>query len=299
LGFVPVKMKLRLLLFLLSLLPGKWGSAQTDSVILKDTVFQNSVSDSVSTKQILLPQRFDSLIYINHPFYNFKNPVNKIAVKRRWTGKEAFFYTTIALLIFFALIRNVFNKYLQDLFRLFFRTTLRQRQIKEQMLEVPLPSLLLNIFFILSGALYLNLVLRHYHLGEQYNFWLLFMYSVIGFVIIYIVKFITLKLCGWLLKISEATDGYIFIVFATNKIIGIALLPFIVLLSFTAGLINEIALTLSLMIVGLLFIYRFYLSYTSIHKLVKLEFFHFLLYLLAFEIAPLLLINKLLFKFLG
>jgi hypothetical protein len=292
-------MKLRLLLFLSSLLPGKWGSAQTDNVILKDPVFQNSVSDSVSTKQILLPQRFDSLIYINHPFYNFKNPVNKISTKRDWIGKEAFFYITIALLIFFALIRNVFNKYLQDLFRLFFRTTLRQRQIKEQMLEVPLPSLLLNIFFILSGALYLNLVLRHYHLGEQYNFWLLHMYSVFGFAIIYFVKFITLKLCGWLLKISEATDGYIFIVFATNKILGIALLPFIVLLSFTAGLINEIALTLSLMIVGLLFIYRFYLSYTSIHKLVKLEFFHFLLYLLAFEIAPLLLINKLLFKFLG
>ncbi len=293
-------MKLRLLLFLLSLLSNVLGSAQADSVFLRDTVsLQNEISDSVSAEQVSLPQHFDSLIFKTHPFYHFENPVNKISTKRDWIGKEAFFYITIALLIFFALIRNVFSKYLEDLFRLFFRTTLRQRQIKEQMMEVPLPSLLLNIFFILSGALYLNLVLRHYQLGEQYNFWILLMYCIVGFAFIYIVKFITLKLCGWLLKLSEATDNYIFIVFAANKILGIALLPFIVLLSFTAGLVSEIALTLSLMIVGFLFLYRFYLSYASIHKLVKLEFFHFLLYLLAFEIAPLLLINKLLFIFLG
>ena len=289
-------MKLKLILFLLSLLLSVWGSAQVDSTFLRDTL---SVQNTVRIKHVLLPQRFDSLIYSNHPFYHFENPVRQLIIKRQWTGKEGFFYTTIALLIFFALIRNVFNKYLQDLYRLFFRTTMRKRQIKEQMLEVPLPSLLLNILFILSGALYLNLILRHYHLGEQYNFWLLLIYSIIGIAIIYIVKFITLKLFGWLLKLNVATDGYIFIVFATNKIIGIVLLPFIVLLSFTAGLVSEIAFSLSLMIVGLLFIYRFYLSYVSIHKLVKLEFFHFLLYLLAFEIAPLLLINKLLFQFLG
>jgi len=287
-----------ILFFFLSCLLNVYVFAQTDSSFFSDT-FLIKTTNPAGTEQNVASYRFDSIIYINHPFYHFYNPVNQIATKRKWEGKEAFFYATIALLIFFALIRNVFNKYLQDLFRLFFRTTLRQRQIKEQMLEVPLPSLLLNILFILSGALYLNLVLRQYHLGKQYNFWLLLIYCIAGLAIIYIVKFITLKLCGWLLKLSEATNGYIFIVFATNKIIGIALLPFIILLSFTAGLVGEIALNLSLMVIGLLFIYRFYLSYISIHKVVRLEFFHFLLYLLAFEIAPLLLINKLLFKFLG
>jgi hypothetical protein len=51
-------------------------------------------------------------------------------------------------------------------------------------------------------------------------------------------------------------------------------------------------------VVGGLFLYRFYLSYVSVYRLVKLQFLHFLLYLAAFEIAPLLLINKLLFQFL-
>ncbi|MFN2437798.1 MAG: DUF4271 domain-containing protein [Chitinophagaceae bacterium] len=267
-------MKLKQFLFLFNLLLFVSGSAQRDSAFLRDTFLVKN-TDTAKTEQGLLPQRFDSIVYTNHPFFHFANPIRQVVTKRQWIGKEAFFYAAIVLLIFFALIRNIFNKYLQDLFRLFFRTTLRQRQIKEQMLEVPLPSLLLNILFILTGALYLNLVLKHYHLGDQYNFWLLLVYSIIGLTIIYVVKFITLKLFGWLLKLTEATDGYIFIIFSTNKIIGIALLPFIILLSFTAGLINEIALTLSLIIVGLLFVYRFYLSYVSIRKLVRLEFFIF------------------------
>jgi len=51
--------------------------------------------------------------------------------------------------------------------------------------------------------------------------------------------------------------------------------------------------------VGLLFLYRFYLSFATIEGRLKISFFHFMLYLIGFEIVPLLLINKLLFRFLG
>jgi hypothetical protein len=51
--------------------------------------------------------------------------------------------------------------------------------------------------------------------------------------------------------------------------------------------------------VVLLFLYRFYLSFATIERQLKISFFHFLLYLIGFEIVPLLLINKLLFRFLG
>ena len=94
-------------------------------------------------------------------------------------------------------------------------------------------------------------------------------------------------------------DAYIFIVFTTNKIIGIALLPFLVLLAFTYGFVNETAMNLSIVVVAALFAYRYFLSYISIRRQVSISFLHFLLYLCAFEVIPLLLINKLLFRFLG
>jgi hypothetical protein len=271
---------------------------QTGSTLKNDSsiiVHMDSLTELRQEKLSLL----HNYIYTKHPFYKFSNPVRLTVSKRSWQGKEGLFYTAVGLIIFFAFLKNSFSKYLQDLFRLFLRTTLKQRQIKEQLIEAPLPSLLFNILFMLSGALFLNLLFQHYSLGNQYNFWILLLYSVIGLTIVYLIKFISLKLCGWLFHLSEATDAYTFIVFTTNKILGIALLPFIVLLAFTAGVVYQTAFAFSILIVGIFFIYRFFLSYSSIHRQVKIDFFHFLLYLLAFEVAPLLLINKALLQFLS
>jgi hypothetical protein len=121
----------------------------------------------------------------------------------------------------------------------------------------------------------------------------------VGLIAIYVLKFITLKLCGWLFHMSDITDSYSFIVFTTNKVIGIVLLPFIILLAFTTGPFQQGIFTLSITVVAALFLYRFYLSFATIEGRLKISFFHFLLYLIGFEIVPLLLINKLLFRFLG
>lgn len=263
----------------------------------QDTVFQNR--DTPTVVKPVFSLLSDSSVYNHQPYFSFTNPVKRLVERRTWQGREPLFYSTIALLIFFALVRNNFARYATDLFALFFRTTIKQRQIKEQLLQAPLPSLLLNLVFFISGALFINLLLEHYGLGRRFPFWMLFLYAFLGLVAIYLLKFITLKICGWLFHMSDVTDTYTFVVFTTNKIIGIALLPFIILLAFTNGPFQQGIFTLSLVVIVLLFLYRFYLSFATIERQLKISFFHFLLYLLGFEIVPLLLINKLLFRFLG
>ena len=59
-----------------------------------------------------------------HPYFGFATePVRMTAESRRSGGKELLFYVLIALLLFFAFLRNAFSKYFSNLFRLFFRTT--------------------------------------------------------------------------------------------------------------------------------------------------------------------------------
>ena len=91
---------------------------------------------------------------------------------------------------------------------------------------------------------------------------------------------------------------HIFIVFSTNKVAGIFLLPFVVILSFSYGLLHDIAITLSITLVVILFVYRYFLSYAALQRQLRISLFHFALYFCAFELAPVLLINKLLFRFL-
>ena len=283
-------------------LPKVDSLARTDSLLIipaRDTISRDSlIKDSIyrlQQKEIL--RRIDTSIYASNPFFRFSNPTKMLVTVRKWAGKEVFFYTIVVLIFFFALLKNTFSRYLDDLFRVFFRTTLKLKQTKDQLINAPLPSLLFNILYTLSAGLFITLMLQHFGLGRSYNFWLLFAYCIAGLLIIYAIKFITLKLCGWMLRIAEATDTYIFIVFTTNKVMGILLLPFIVGLAFMSGDSYQAVFFLSLCFLALLFVYRFYLSFVFIQKQIKINFFHFLLYLLAFEIAPLLLINKLLVRF--
>lgn len=241
----------------------------------------------------------DSSLFVNHPYFHFTNPARYTFSERKWVGKEAIFYGIIGLLIFFAIIRNSFNRYLQDLFKVYFRTSIRQRQIKDQLIQSPLPSLLLNLFFLFSTGMFIALLLQYFKLGTQFDFWMLYLYSIAGLLAIYGVKFLLLKFMGWALQVSEATDAYIFIVFTTNKMVSITILPFLIMLALASGTVSRVAVTFGISLVVGLFTYRYFLSYISIHKLIRISFFHFMIYLCAFEIAPLLLINKLLFRFIS
>ncbi len=231
-----------------------------------------------------------------HPYFGFLAPLQTTPVSdlKVFRNKDLLFYVLLALLLIFAFLRQAFSKYFTDLFRLFFRTTLKQRQIREQLMQTPLPSLLLNGFFVISGGLYIAFLLLHFGLITDPEFWLYFFYCSVGLSLIYLVKFLGLKVTGWVFGIEEATNSYIFIVFIINKVIGVFLLPFVILLAFLQGQGYQIALVLSWAGVGGLFLYRFILSYSAIHNQVRFNIFHFFLYFCAFEIAPLLLIYKLL-----
>jgi hypothetical protein len=214
--------------------------------------------------------------------------------KKVFSGKEYLFYYLVFLFILFGLLRRVFAKYFYDLFRVFFKTTLKQRQTQEQLLQSSLASVFMNSFFVLSAGLYVNFLLQYFHLVISDNFWLQYVYCIGALGIIYLVKFIGLKITGWLFNVSNTTDSYIFIVFIINKMLGIFLLPFLLLFAFANDPLYSSAMLISWIGLGLLLIYRFILSYSAVRKEVKLNSFHFILYILGFEVIPLLLIYKLL-----
>jgi hypothetical protein len=281
--------------------------AQVDSlpVVQSDSLSNLQTIDSVSRKPLVYAYwtinpaiPFTNQLLQHHPYFGFSSkPIAIHSDLKKLNGKEILFYTLIGLLLAFAFLRQAFPKYFNDLVRLLFRTTLKQKQIREQLMQTPLPSLLLNVFFAISGGLYLDLLLHHFGLIPVDNFWLLFLYCSAGLSLIYTVKFLGLKVAGWLFNIKGAADTYIFVVFIINKVIGVFLLPFLILLSFIQGDAYTVALVLSWCGIGILLIYRLLLTYASVRNQVRFNPFHFFLYLCAFEIAPLLLIYKALLFF--
>ena len=232
-------------------------------------------------------------------FFNFSGkPVHVPSEKYEHASYDLMFYLLVGMLFYFAIVKLFFSKYLANLMTLFFKASMRQQQLREQMLQSPFPALLLNTLFLFSAGLYGAFLMRFYNLGNPDRFWIHFLYCACMLAILYLLKYTILRITGWIFNLNHAVETYLFVVFMTNKIIGIFLLPFLVLISFSGPLMTEIGVTVSIIMVCLFYVYRYIASYTTLHKEIKISGLHFFLYLCAFEIAPLLLIYKVLVTYL-
>jgi hypothetical protein len=212
--------------------------------------------------------------------------------------KDELFYMLAAAFILAGFVKIVFPKYFNNMFGLFFQTTLRSKQTREQLLQNKLASLLMNLLFIATGGIYIALVVRLKG-WVSVDFWWLIVYASAILAITYTVKFLFLQFSGWVFNTKEAAQTYIFVVFLSNKIIAIALLPFLIVLSFNVGQIAEITYTISLFLIIAMLIYRYLVSLSSIRKDLSINPLHFFLYLCTVEILPLLIIYKAAFNYIG
>lgn len=234
----------------------------------------------------------------NHPYYQFKGKSRVLLLKQAGAkSTDGLFYFLFGLLFYYAIIRIFFYKYLHNITTLFFRATMRQQQLREQLSQAPLPSLFLNILFVCAGGMFLAFVAWYNQFLPEQNLWLLWGYGCLLVLGIYLGKFIILKIIGWIFNVSNATDTYIFIIFMVNKMVGIFLVPVLILIAFPYGSFLSVIITLAFIMLALALVYRFIISYKPIRNEIKVSRFHFFIYLCAFEIAPLLLIYKVLLIF--
>ena len=256
----------------------------------------DSSGSSVDTTIVPIPVKKDTslaaLVKENSLLNSTGTPVSLAVSSRKEQNKDSIFYLLTGMVLLLAFFRFFFARYFSNLFRVFFNTSLRQSQLTDQLLQAKLPSLFFNLFFIISGGLYSYFLMIHYHWLNDQNTWIMIgsCIGILGF--IYFMKFCTLKFTGWITGYSEETNTYVFIFFLINKIMGIFLVPFIIVMAFSGNAIVRTAIPVSLVIIGLLLVLRLFRSYGLLQNQLKISRFHLLLYVIGIELLPLLLIYK-------
>lgn len=208
--------------------------------------------------------------------------------------KDMVFYLLAGMLMLLGLIRLLFAKYFTDLFRIFFKTSFRQKSLRDQLLQNKMPSLLLNVFFCLSGGLFLYFVASNRGWLGQAGLLQKAGLCVALVAVVYAVKYAGLQMSGWLFGMSEVTETYLFIVFLINKVVGVMLLPAIIILALGKQSLQPVLLVSSGILLLILYLYRYIIALPLVRNHSRLTGFHFFIYLCAFEIVPVLLIYKLL-----
>ena len=276
---------------------------KSDSLVVVDSVI-TAFTDTAKTLQADTAKNIVAVAPVKKPadsiyFRLFDNPFTRTQAKpiylvideRKEQSKDKIFYLLSGLLLFLAFIKLVFSRYFKNVFRLFFQPSFRQKQTREQLLQNNLPALLLNLFFLFSGAVYISFLLQYYHL-THIAYWPLLLYTLAFLVILYVGKYLLLKFSGWVFDVKESANAYIFSVYLINKILGVILIPFSLLIAFSSPPVISICITISFLIIILLYLYRYMVSYAPVRKQMSLSVLHFLLYIFAFEITPLLIIYK-------
>jgi hypothetical protein len=260
-----------------------------------DSNNQAAFKDSIPLPDLQVYQTNTSYkLLLKNRFINVKQaPVYFLQIERKVNGKEILFYSICVLVLLVGLFKTFFYNYFNNLFRVFFNTSLRQSQLTDQLVQARLPSFILNILFILSAGFYTWLLLTYFSPPGIVGMKFLLPICIGVIAIIYLSKYLLIKFMGWLGGIQSTTNNYIFIIFLINKIIGILLIPFIILLAFANPAWVGIITTISFLLLGLFFLARYAKSYGSLSTGLKINPFHFLIYIIGAEIIPLLILYKL------
>ncbi len=233
---------------------------------------------------------------------NLDNQENQVIFKieQRFSlpDKDFLFYLIVLLILLYGFVNNLYPQYFPKLFSQFSQSSLRMMQNREQLLQNSFASLIMNICFILSFALLSTLLIFNRHL-LPISFWEGYAYVSLFFTCLYLGKYICLELAGYIFNTRELVSTYVFIVFLINKVLGILLLPFILLLAFAKPLFHNAAIGGAAGLTVLLILYRYLFSLTSVRNKLHISSFHFFLYLCAFEILPLLILYKFVVQYFG
>ena len=242
--------------------------------------------------------RFDSLL-LRHPQFRTTSTLVAIENRRPDRNRTADFYLVLALCGLLGAIRVIHPRYFGGLWRVFFNPEGSGRAVREWPAAAAIPNLLMNFFFACSAGAYLYCLVRLYNPGEGRLPPSVLLLALVGCVLtVYGVKWAVAQASGWAFGVQAATQQYLFNVFLMNKVIGVALLPFVVLLAFApATWVGPLVVVSGVLVVSIVLM-RYGRSWPVLRGLFHNSRFHFLAYLCASEILPLAVLTKLLVRWL-
>lgn len=252
--------------------------------VIKDTAVVKKTSSFLKALQ-------PAMFHLDKPpFYAVEQPhIQRI-------DKDFFFYSIIAILLLYGMIRTIYPKYFSHLFYYLWNPQQKNKLEREHIAQNNLPSLLLNAMFCLSGGFCIALLTIYKTQDFEdlifMKWWGIYALSI---AIIYLVKYLIINFFGFIFNNKNTSALYGFIVFQVNKITGILILPLIIVRVFfnEQSFTNDL-LTLTGLALGVLLLYRYIAYFRLAINNMKTSAFQFFIYLCAVEIMPLLIVIKLL-----
>lgn len=241
-------------------------------------------------------QGTDSIIR-HHPLLAHNNYMGR-ELPRIFADKTFDFYIVLFLVLVFGVMRFINPRYFQDMVRALKGTTTANQGLREHAGGAIFQNFLMNFFFSVSGGIYIYYIFK-WNMPQRYAMYppsLLISIFILSLVILYGSKYAVLRFSGWAFNVRVIVNHYMYNVFLVNRALSIALLPFIILLALAQPQLALPVTIVSLFLVVLLLLNRYFRSWQVLGSFFQYSKFHFFAYLCASEILPMAVLAKLLIR---
>jgi len=203
-----------------------------------------------------------------------------------------FFVYLFVLLGFFAWIRMSYGNILMQTIQASANIQVAIRMFKDNsILQKQLDNILYSFYFLSVAFLLYLIETRLYRMPYGLSAGKLYLFNLVLLTGVFLTRIVLVNLSGFLFNRTRVFREYLYNTFIFNKLMGVAILPLLIFMVYTTGLIQEIFHWLALVTVSLIVAMRLIRGIVFSFKKDVLLFYMFL-YLCALEIAPLALLYK-------
>lgn len=229
---------------------------------------------------------------INTPISPSSKSVNVSPEKLNQFIFLALLIQVVLITLLFLLFRNFIGR----AWRSFLNDNLLTQLHREQGHIAKFPYLLLNLVAYIGLGLLAILLLHRTNnsLPISASLWIDWFFFSLGFAGIFIGKHLLLKIVGSIFPVEKEIRLYAFMITIFTAVLGLFSLPINTFLAYLPENISTITLYSSLIIIGLFYLFRSLRALVIGSKYLASNLFHFLLYICAVEIAPMVILLKIL-----
>ena len=206
------------------------------------------------------------------------------------------FTTVIELFLLLTILFTLFRSIPARVYRAFLNDNILSQLHREQGSMVSIPYFSFYLFFFFNAGFFLYLITWHYGITIAERNWASFLLLTGGLMGLFAGKHLLLKLLEAVLPFSKEFRVYSFTIIVFSIVIGILLIPFNLLIAYGPADAVSGVIVLAMVMLGLVFAFRFVRGIFIAGRLVALHLFHFLLYICTVEIAPALIVAKVIYS---
>ncbi len=208
------------------------------------------------------------------------------------SSSSGFLFTLIILMtILFAVLITLFRPFFAKVYQAFVSDNQLRSAYREMGSSLSPPYYFLYAMFLVNASIFIYLIMRYYGVDTEFS-WLQMLYLFGGLSAIFMGKHLLVLLVGAVFPVAKEASLYNFTIIIFNTMLGVVLVPLNLLLAYAPTNLVYAILCLSVILIGLTYLYRSIRSILISSKFLAFHKFHFFMYLCTAEIAPLVLVVK-------